>query len=779
MLQVIQTERFRGESVYLHSYRIKNYRRLRDVHIELGSDISIFVGSNNSGKTSATQAISAFISGAKDKFSLYDFSSACWRKFDELGEPAVDGADIPEKPELPSISLDLWFEVAASDLYLVIPLLPSTLGVGTQVGIRIGFAARNPTELLQKFRASRADAQASAAALEPREHDQYVPWPKNLTDYLKSELLKEFEFRYYVLDRAQFDSSHNPKSADYEPRLLEKEFGGAAALKSLIRVDNLPAQRHLADPGSGTAVGEGRSEDLSRRLSKFYKRNLDQRQEDHRALRALFDSETGLNEHLADVFKETLDRLSRLGYPGLNNPRMEIKSALNPATIMSSQDARVHYVLGDGADALRLPDTYNGLGFKNLIYMVVEILDLHARWKADNEQRAPLHLIFIEEPEGHLHAQLQQVFIRNVLGLMDDGEEAGGIWRSQTVITTHSPHILYERGFQPIRYFKRQSIDGDQTTDVLNLSEFYSKTPNDRDFLQKYLKLTHCDLFFADAAILVEGNVERLLMPVMIEREANSLRSACLSILEVGGAFGHRFRSLIEFLGLTALVITDLDSVEPVAAAAQDEDEVTEFEVPSAEEGQPPVKKSGTACLPSVPNALTSNQTLIQWLPKKQTVAELLVATDTEKLQEAQGGNGFKVRVAYQIQTDVTWNNQTANLCGRTLEETFGLENAAWCQNDSQRRLGLKLRGNAGSPADLAAGLHKRVSGNSFDKTKFALGVLTELPQSWRVPLYIKEGLKWLADEVGLEALARLPETAIPAAAATEITAETSAEGVR
>lgn len=778
MLQIVQTERFRGESMYLHSYRIRNYRRLRDVHIELASDISIFVGSNNSGKTSATQAISAFVSGAKDKFSLYDFSSACWKSFDEVGEPTPEGTESPEQPKLPSISLDLWFEVTESDLYLVIPLLPSSLWVGTQVGIRIEFAARNPTELLQKFRASRADAQAKAAVLEKRENEKYVPWPKSLTDYLKNELLDEFEFKYYVLDRTQFDSSHKP-NAGYEPLPLGKEPGGAAVLKSLIKVDNLPAQRHLADPASGAGSGEGRSEDLSKRLSKFYKRNLDQRQEDHRALRALFDSETGLNEHLADVFKETLDRLSKLGYPGLNNPRMEIKSALNPATIMSSQDARVHYVLGDGADALRLPDTYNGLGFKNLIYMVVEILDLHARWKADKEQRAPLHLIFIEEPEGHLHAQLQQVFVRNVLGLMNDGKEDTGIWRSQTVITTHSPHILYERGFKPIRYFKRQNVAGNQTTEVLNLSEFYNKTPNDRDFLQRYLKLTHCDLFFADAAILVEGNVERLLLPVMIEKEASSLRSSCLSILEVGGAFGHRFRSLIEFLGIVALVITDLDSVKSVEAAAQDEDEVTEFEVPNSEEDKLSIKKSGKACLPSVPDALTSNQTLIQWLPKKLTVMELLTAKETDKLQQGTGGNCFKVRVAYQVQTEVKWNDQTANLCGRTLEEAFGLENAAWCQDEAQRFLGLKLRGTPASPADLAAGLHKRVSGKSFNKTNFALGVLTELPQTWRVPLYIKEGLKWLANEVGLEAPVRLPEADGPAATTTEMTADPLVEVMR
>jgi predicted ATP-dependent endonuclease of OLD family len=744
--------------VHLHSYRINNYRRLRDVHIEFASDISIFVGANNSGKTSATQALYAFASGVKDKFSLYDFSSACWKEFDAAG-------DFPEghvgQLELPSISMDLWFEVTENDLYLVIPLLPSTAWRGTQVGIRIEFSPQNSVELLEKFRTARTEAQTMAAALEKRENEKYVPWPKSLTDYLKIELLNEFELKFYALDRTQFDDSHKSQ-AGYKPLLLGKEPGGATILKSLIKVDTLDAQRHLADPGASA----GRSEDLSKRLSRFYKRNLEQRQEDHRALRALFDSETGLNEHLADVFKETLGRLSKLGYPGLNNPQLEIKSALNPATIMSSQDARVHYVLGDGADALRLPDSYNGLGFKNLIYMVVEILDRHGRWVADNEQRAPLHLIFIEEPEAHLHAQLQQVFIRNVLDLMKSDEEDGSAFHSQVVVTTHSPHILYERGFQPIRYFRRQNIGDEQTTEVLNLSAFYNQIPDERDFLQRYLKLTHCDLFFADAVILVEGNVERLLLPVMIEKEAVSLRSACLSILEVGGAFGHRFKLLIEFLGLVALVITDLDSVKLVAAAEEDEDEDTEFEIPNAEADLPPVKKSGKACLPSVPDALTSNQTLIQWLPKKQTVAELLLATDAEKLHQAEGGNGFKVRVTYQIPTNVTWNGETASLCGRTLEEAFGLENAEWCQALAQRHVGLKLRRSPATPSDLAYGINKRVGGKSFDKTKFALGVLTELPSSWNVPLYIKDGLRWLDSVINLELPVPQPEEAEPMAAA-------------
>ncbi len=169
-------------------YRLKNFRRLKDAHIELADDISIFVGSNNSGKTSATQAIHAFVSGGKDRFSLYDFSSSCWKAFDEAGginlaEPVPDGLS------LPSIELDLWFEVAAPDLYLVIPLLPSTLWEGTKVGIRVSLTARNPISVIQNYQEVKAKGTEQAAELPPG--SQYVPWPRSMTDYLQRELKNE------------------------------------------------------------------------------------------------------------------------------------------------------------------------------------------------------------------------------------------------------------------------------------------------------------------------------------------------------------------------------------------------------------------------------------------------------------------------------------------------------------------------------------------------------------------------------------------------------------
>lgn len=726
--------------MHLHSYRLRNFRRLRNVHIELASDISIFVGANNSGKTSATQAIQLFMASGRDTFSLYDFSSDTWPRFDEIGERDGDIAD----HEYPTISLDLWFEVTAADLYLVLPLLPSTAWNGTRVGVRVELAPKNPTELLQHYRAARDDGRAKAAELEGGPGD-YVPWPKSLSAFLLKELRNEYALRYFVLDHSQFTADFEAVEG-YEPLPMGTEPGGAAVLKSLIKVDFLSAQRHLSDPTTGAT---GRAEDLSKRLSRFYQRNLDKRQDDHRALKALFDSEAGLNEHLADVFEPTLDRLAHLGYPGLNNPRLEIRSALNPASIMN-QDARVHYIVGDGDQAVILPDTYNGLGFKNLIYMVVEVLDLQERWLAEEEKRAPLHLIFIEEPEAHLHAQLQQVFIRNILDLLVIPGEEGSSFTSQAVITTHSPHILYERGFRPIRYFRRELDGAKQATQILNLSAFYASTPNERDFLERYLKLTHCDLFFSDAAILVEGNVERLLLPIMISKAAHSLRSACICILEVGGAFGHKFKSLIEFLGIVTLIITDVDSVlvQQADAGEPDDDDEVEIEGAAEEAGGAPPILFGRKCLAGEPDAITSNQTLIQWLPAKQTIAELFAATDEDK--QTENGN-VRVRVAYQTPAPIVWNGATVQLAGRTLEEAFGLENASWCQAAAQRKLGLKLRGEIADHQALAQGLHRRVTGRGFDKTKFALGVLTAPPEAWEVPRYIREGLLWLKGHVDLE----------------------------
>ena len=115
------------------------------------------------------------------------------------------------------------------------------------------------------------------------------------------------------------------------------------------------------------------------------------------------------------------------------------------------------------------------------------------------------------------------------------------------------------------------------------------------------------------------------------------------------------------------------------------------------------------------------------------------------------------VRVAYQIRTNVTVGDASEDLCGRTLEEAFGLENSAWVQDKTNQRVGLRLRPPPTTPRELAQRLHKRVTSKNFDKTRFALEVLASGPESkWKVPLYIAEGLRWLEEQVAHEAEAEL-----------------------
>ena len=52
-------------------------------------------------------------------------------------------------------------------------------------------------------------------------------------------------------------------------------------------------------------------------------------------------------------------------------------------------------------------------------------------------------------------------------------------------------------------------------------------------------------------------------MPKMIKKETPQLESAYLTILELGGAYAHIFATLLDFIKLPTLVITDLDSVNP------------------------------------------------------------------------------------------------------------------------------------------------------------------------------------------------------------------------
>jgi predicted ATP-dependent endonuclease of OLD family len=229
----------------------------------------------------------------------------------------------------------------------------------------------------------------------------------------------------------------------------------------------------------------------------------------------------------------------------------------------------------------RLPEQCNGLGYQNLISMVFRLISFRDDWlkvgkaaRTDEETGVstislpPLHLILLEEPEAHLHVQVQQVFIRkayDVLRQHHDLKDKKSPLSTQLVVSTHSSHIAHEVDFAHMRYFRRHPARNSTETPsstVINLSEVFGTQDETAQWVSRYLQATHADLFFADGAILVEGAAERMLVPHFIRHHYKELHSCYVTLMEVGGSHAHRLAPLIEHLGLNALIITDIDAVE-------------------------------------------------------------------------------------------------------------------------------------------------------------------------------------------------------------------------
>lgn len=163
----------------------------------------------------------------------------------------------------------------------------------------------------------------------------------------------------------------------------------------------------------------------------------------------------------------------------------------------------------------------SGLGFSNLLFMATVILELkHA-------QDSELTLFLVEEPEAHLHPQLQAILLDYLreqaeTSGQDDGLRPAG--RSQVVATTHSPNLASAVGTKNVvvlRTVPESTTDNEadlatQRTIAIPLASI-PLNENERRKIDQYLDVTRAELLFARRMILVEGIAEAILMPALAE----------------------------------------------------------------------------------------------------------------------------------------------------------------------------------------------------------------------------------------------------------------------
>ena len=660
--------------MYIQKVKIKNFRLLRDIDLALEKKTTLIVGRNNSGKTALSEVMRRLLTDTNTAFQFEDFSSASYEQFYSALKSHQDGfGEGVTRELLPAIELriQIQYDTAQAEFGPLAPFIIDLDPNCNEAVVVIVYALKDG-EIAEFF--------SGMPTFQLAEEN-----PKAFFHLIRERIPKSFATKIWAED------PNDPSNIRYLK---------AADLRHLVKTGFINAQRGLDD------VTSKDSDVLAKILEGLFSTasSVLADQQDKAVADALVESvrdiQTLIGERFGKQLEKLLPTLKAFGYPGLGGQELQTETTLEVHRLLSNF-TKVRYA---GHYGVALPEAYNGLGVRNLIFILLQLVGFYKAYRA--EQTAPgVHVIFIEEPEAHLHPQMQEVFIRQLeiiaQQLTEDGD-APGIWPVQFVVSTHSSHIANAAGFESIRYFLNITPSGAeaQRTKIKDLRTGLAGTPEEeRHFLHKYLTLTRCDLFFADKAVLVEGTSERLLLPIIIDKfeksepTAPKLSTQYNTVMEVGGAYAHLFFDLLEFLELRTLIVTDLDAVKGAG---------------------------GKACAVHE-GTTTSNACFKAWFSEDApiTLNGLKVKGDEEKIKG-------KLRLAYQCP------EQEGGACGRTFEDSFILANAE------------KFNLADGTADELEKAAQKEACRHK--KSDFALHYAIK-DTDWVVPKYLLDGIRWLAVE--------------------------------
>jgi predicted ATP-dependent endonuclease of OLD family len=469
---------------------------------------------------------------------------------------------------------------------------------------------------------------------------------------------------------------------------------------------------------------------------------------------ALVETDFSLTDIYQGLFEGVIKKVKKFGGIRENETVVKIISTLSQQQLLKGNTTVVYE-----SEKHQLPESYNGLGYLNLISMIIEIETLLSEFRNDRDAAvipADINILFIEEPEAHTHPQMQYVFIKNIKNLLEEGTSGSNNKKPmdlQTIITTHSSHIVSECDFDDIKYFQRITETRVISKNLKDLEIEYKdeKDPNSNHFkfLKQYLTLNYSEVFFADKVILYEGETERIMIPAMMKKideedhddNEAPLLSQNISLIE-SGAYAQIFDAFLSFINAMTLIITDIDSGKQ--KIIKDKNGVE--------------RKVSIAC-PVEEGSLTTNSALKHYYKillegkkdenplavfKGMPAEEKILINKDGKWVTSSNGNLMLV-----FQT-----NEGGTYYPRSFEDAFIQINREFISAKLSQFRSLQC-----SKKILELGEDSTYSYNAFDiakdciksKASFAMDILLNSEENgkqtysnWKTPEYIKEGLLWL-----------------------------------
>lgn len=704
--------------MFLSKITVQNFRLLKEFSIDLEKELSLIIGKNNSGKTSLLYLLDKIFHW-RDKGGCIHIDDFNLDYKKSLVDMLVKDEVIDEKEyQEDGVRLRLYIKYNDDDDLSNVGLIMMDLDENNYYVV-LGYDYVLPYEAYCRLR-EKAKANANKHKTSIQEEVE--------------NLLDKSIANYFVLRKKSiaYDAATNKiNENDYIDLKNRPQFHEDA----LISIGYIDAKRQVANKENDKTLSLQTAE-------LFNQLQSDDNEVIDNFIQTISESDKKLGEVYNDMFSSVLDKVEEMGGVKPKETKLQVTSSLKSQNLLKGNTKVVYEHTG-----VQLPEDHNGLGYMNLISMIFQIEIIRQTFmKGRNGKMADINLLIIEEPEAHTHPQMQYIFIKNIKKLLNAPLTTKDEYRKiQSIISTHSSHIVSESEFGDIKYMRRI---GNEVI-AKNLKDLQNEYDNDEQqwytFLKHYLTLSRSELFFADKAIFIEGDTERILLPILMKKldqeelcdEDKNELPLCkqnISIIEVG-AYSHIFGKFINFIGLEkAVVFTDLD----VGHKINGKGHILKTKYVDSDE------------------MLTSNNALKEYFKNLKDgndlkVNKLLSLTDNQKVftwntaesQWKQDENG-NMRVCFQVKE----NNYQA----RTFEDNFFAINKDFLQDNKDTIRGLdegKLKDFLDTAKEFDE--YDLAEAGIESKATFAVEIIFNSVKKgdkefcgWNIPQYIKNGLLWI-----------------------------------
>ena len=708
--------------MHLVKVKIINYRQLQNVELDLQDSLTVLAGPNNSGKTTLISVLKGMFYNKKLRFNYSDIPtnlSTAW-----LDKILPVFQTIMTKHDKETGIREIVKQISSNEAFAANYVMESF-----QAQIQVDY---DPvSDDIQCFADYLMD-------LDENKHSFYFLYTYEPSISSFEKVLNE----HYDKMAARFRDIENPEGVEKDTKLyflkeellrlycnasVEKcsfcnsDYQNAnamevSAFKKLFNFQNIPAIRELDDSESDSSKG------ISKRVIALLKDN-DMWVKATKKLPDLLLSDienSGAKKEIKNSSIKSLDDtirdISKTSGGHIGKLQLEMDVDEQDVEDFIQRITRAKYDI----DGLLLNEESQGLGFSNLIYLHMRLEEFYK--SVDNNK---VNVFFIEEPESHMHPQMQNIFIRFLKKYYADKKLQG-------LITTHSNEIARMVGLDSLRVIRQTEK---AKSELFNLSKFRNAIKNKKvknvdadsefllaNFFDWFFEIGYSELIFADKVVLYEGDSERLYIRKLLGLSAfSSLYDSYIAFIQVGGAYAHNYLPMLTMLKMKTLIITDLD---------YDKASIT---------------------LEAAKNSISTNATInhcyrlscpdkgTQYSP---TINELY---DFQKKDKVVLYDGL-VYLAFQDE------NSTA----RTLEEAMlnklletnvfeKLKRSEWKSIRKENKLTFTIPNNKKGEKDSEYSIRKIVEATSDNKTDFMYSVILSGNEEKMLPDYIKEGLLWLA----------------------------------